>query len=225
MVTMTQPSSALALLLERFLAMIERRGISRSDLQRDWSLIPNWICYVRILLSPVPMIMLLLNSNHDPVMYWWTLGVFLFLATTDGVDGFIARTFNQTSKWGKLIDPVADKLLVAFVLIGLVWAFWGHSYGIILCVTVWFIFAREFLITAKIRQMYTGVAKPTMLGKSKTVLQMGMIALWLVPLQMLQLTFLPAVMGLTIVVTLAAWDEYYRLYVLQPLRHPKTFAM
>ncbi len=56
---------------------------------------------------------------------WWALGVFVFAATTDGVDGWIARHFNQCSKFGAFIDPIADKALLLTGVITLSLVDWG----------------------------------------------------------------------------------------------------
>ena len=51
----------------------------------------------------------------------WTLGVILIAALTDVLDGFIARSTNTVSGWGKILDPAADKLSIAVLGIVLVW--------------------------------------------------------------------------------------------------------
>ncbi len=56
---------------------------------------------------------------------WWALGVFVFAAATDGVDGWIARRFNQCSKFGAFIDPIADKALLLTGVITLSLVDWG----------------------------------------------------------------------------------------------------
>jgi cardiolipin synthase (CMP-forming) len=56
---------------------------------------------------------------------WWALGVFVFAAATDGVDGWIARHFNQCSKFGAFIDPIADKALLLTGVITLSLVDWG----------------------------------------------------------------------------------------------------
>ena len=198
------------------LDMIERRGISRADLKRDWSLIPNWISYIRILLSPVPMVLLLVAPG-DMTARWWAFGLFVGLAATDWLDGVLARARNRrwASEWGALIDPVGDKFLVAFTLVGVLWAFCGHRTGMFLSLLVLLILAREFIVTAQIRRAYKGVAKPTLLGKAKTATQMVMIALWVLPVEILDGGLVAIAMMLTLITTVASWDEYHALYVRQ----------
>ena len=74
--------------------------------------IPNLITVARLLCLPVFLWMLLHDENRAAAS--WTLGA---LGATDFADGYIARHFNQTSNLGKIIDPVADRLLL-FVGIG-----------------------------------------------------------------------------------------------------------
>jgi cardiolipin synthase len=74
--------------------------------------IPNVITVARLLCLPVFLWMLLHDENRAAAA--WMLGA---LGATDFADGYIARHFNQTSKLGKIIDPVADRLLL-FVGIG-----------------------------------------------------------------------------------------------------------
>ncbi len=56
---------------------------------------------------------------------WWALGVFVLAASTDGVDGWVARRFNQCSKFGAFIDPIADKALLLTGVITLSFIDWG----------------------------------------------------------------------------------------------------
>lgn len=89
------------------------------DLGRVWTL-PNIITIVRLLL--VAPIMVLLIRDERPVLMVTLLFIF---GASDWVDGFIARKFNQTSRVGELLDPIADRLGVAlialaFVIAGLV---------------------------------------------------------------------------------------------------------
>jgi cardiolipin synthase len=75
--------------------------------------IPNALCVFRMLLV-VPVAMLLARGE-----YWMTLWVFAFAAATDGLDGFLAKRFGWTSELGKILDPLADKILLVSVFITL----------------------------------------------------------------------------------------------------------
>ena len=76
--------------------------------------IPNLISILRLLLVPI-VIWALLDGQVG-----WALGLFVLAGVSDGIDGFIARHFNQRSKLGAYLDPMADKLLLVsvFVVLG-----------------------------------------------------------------------------------------------------------
>jgi len=75
--------------------------------------IPNALCVFRMLLV-VPVAWLLVRGE-----FWLTLWVFAVAAATDGLDGFLAKRFNWTSELGKILDPLADKLLLVSVFVTL----------------------------------------------------------------------------------------------------------
>jgi cardiolipin synthase len=77
--------------------------------------IPNAISLVRIALV-VPILMLILQGQHG-----WALALFFFAGFSDGLDGYLAVRFNWQTRLGGLLDPVADKLLVAGMFITLAW--------------------------------------------------------------------------------------------------------
>jgi cardiolipin synthase len=77
--------------------------------------VPNLICVLRMALT-VPIVMLLVEGN-----YGLTLVLFAVAAASDGLDGYLAKTFGWTSELGKLLDPLADKLLLVSVFITLAW--------------------------------------------------------------------------------------------------------
>ena len=77
--------------------------------------IPNAISLMRIGLI-VPILMLILRGE-----YAWALGLFFFAGFSDGLDGYLANRFGWRTRLGGLLDPVADKLLVAGMFITLAW--------------------------------------------------------------------------------------------------------
>ena len=124
--------------------------------------LPNKLTMLRIILIPV-FIVLLLNGH------WYLSGiVFLVASFTDMLDGKIARKYNLITNFGKIMDPLADKLLVTSALICLVEL--GRVAGWMVIV----ILAREFIITG-LRAVAAGEGIIIAAGKSgklKTVLQM-----------------------------------------------------
>ena len=130
--------------------------------------IPNILTLLRILLVPVIVVALLEETpNADTV----AAVVFAFAAFTDGLDGYIARSRNSVTTFGKLMDPLADKLLIIAPLISLV------SLDRIAPWVAMVIIARELAVTMlRIVAVERGVVIPSsMLGKAKTILQVAAI--------------------------------------------------
>jgi cardiolipin synthase len=75
--------------------------------------VPNLICVLRMALT-VPIVMLLVEGN-----YRLTLALFAVAAVSDALDGFLAKNFGWTSDLGKILDPLADKILLISVFITL----------------------------------------------------------------------------------------------------------
>ena len=76
--------------------------------------IPNAICVLRMLLAG-PVAIALLRGEYP-----LTLALFAIAAASDGLDGWLAKTFGWTSRLGKILDPIADKLLLVTVIVTLV---------------------------------------------------------------------------------------------------------
>src|SRR5262245_56290888 len=77
--------------------------------------IPNALCILRMLLL-APVVWLLVHRRFEA-----TLCVFAVAAATDGLDGFIAKRCGWTSELGKILDPLADKILLVGVFVTLAW--------------------------------------------------------------------------------------------------------
>lgn len=77
------------------------------------SSLPNLLCVFRIVLA-FPVVWLLANDH-----FGWTLALFFVAAVTDGLDGYLAKRFDWSSELGKVLDPVADKLLLVSVIVTL----------------------------------------------------------------------------------------------------------
>ena len=78
------------------------------DLFENWNTIPNWLCFVRIALIPVFSVLFIKEQ------YIAAFITMIVAALTDVFDGKIARKYNMVSNLGKILDPIADKLLVKF---------------------------------------------------------------------------------------------------------------
>ena len=101
--------------------------------------IPNSLTTLRIILTPVFIILLL---DESPLSKQISLVVYLIAALTDWYDGWVARKFGYSSRWGKFFDPLADKILSLSALFTFV------SLGLLDSWLVWIIFARDVLITS-----------------------------------------------------------------------------
>ncbi len=77
---------------------------------------PNVISLLRLLLIPF-LLLLVLHINDR--LFPWMIFLYFFTVSLDFLDGFIARRYAQESEWGKILDPVADKILVLSLLLAL----------------------------------------------------------------------------------------------------------
>lgn len=174
--------------------------------------IPNVLTLLRIVLIPV---LVALPYASFESRYLVTAVVFLIAAITDWFDGYLARTLNQTSAFGRFLDPVADKLMVAAALIILVqW----HASNVLMVISAIVIVSREITISA-LREWMAEIGKRasvavSYIGKLKTTMQMTAITVLLVNdrvMDRLGFPLLVVAAGLTIwsmvVYLKAAWPD------------------
>ncbi len=124
--------------------------------------LPNVLTYLRILAVPAVVLCLFLIRG-DPGR-WWALGVFVGACITDWLDGYLARVWDQQSLLGRVLDPIADKLLVGTTLLMLTHdnTIHGAHVGaavIILCREILVSGLREFLAELNERIHVTPLAK------------------------------------------------------------------
>jgi CDP-diacylglycerol---glycerol-3-phosphate 3-phosphatidyltransferase len=127
--------------------------------------VPNVLTVMRILLVPVLVVALLAKTGNGDLL---AAVVFALASVTDAVDGHLARSRNSVTTFGKLMDPIADKLLIVAALVALV------SLGRLEAWVAMVIIAREFAVTvlraaAGAQQGVVISASP--FGKLKTVAQ------------------------------------------------------
>jgi CDP-diacylglycerol---glycerol-3-phosphate 3-phosphatidyltransferase len=130
--------------------------------------LPNVLTVLRILLVPVLVAALLQQAGSGDAL---AAIVFALASVTDALDGWIARRSKRTTTFGKLMDPLADKLLVTAALVSLV------QLGRVSAWVAMVIIAREFAVTG-LRQlaMEHGQVMPASIwGKLKTVFQVAMV--------------------------------------------------
>lgn len=130
--------------------------------------VPNVLTLLRILAVPVIVVALLDETPDGDVI---AAIVFALAAFTDGLDGYIARRRREVTTFGKLMDPLADKLLVVAALVSLV------SLGRLAAWAAMVIIARELAVTGlrSIAAEQDVVIAASWLGKLKTALQVAAI--------------------------------------------------
>lgn len=130
--------------------------------------LPNLLTLGRIVAVPVVVVALL---NETPNGDTLAAIVFALAAVSDGLDGYIARSRGSITNFGKLMDPVADKLLITAALVSLV------SLGRLAAWVAMVIIAREFAVTAlrAVAAERGVVIAASLLGKVKTTLQIAAV--------------------------------------------------
>jgi CDP-diacylglycerol--glycerol-3-phosphate 3-phosphatidyltransferase len=141
----------------------------------NWN-VPNLITIVRILLAPLFVWMLLADNGADGALRWWAAILCILAIATDGVDGAIARGRGLVTELGKLLDPIADKILVGGALISL--SILGELPWWVTVV----ILVREVGITVyRFIVIRAGVIAASRGGKLKTIVQSVAISMALLP--------------------------------------------
>src|ERR687884_1341571 len=130
--------------------------------------LPNVLTVLRIVAVPVIVVALLGETPNGDAL---AAGVFALAALTDGLDGYIARSRGSVTTFGKLMDPLADKLLIVAALVSLV------SLGRLAAWVAMVIIARELAVTVlRTVAVEQGVViAASWLGKVKTLLQVAAV--------------------------------------------------
>lgn len=166
----------------------------------------NIVTAIRILMVPFFAWALVLEDGQDEVWRWIATGIFVVAASTDRLDGWLARRSGQVTDLGKLLDPIADKLLVGTALVLLSWLgdVWWWVTALIL--------ARELGVTVMRFALIRYTVMPASRGgKIKTVLQTAAITVYLLPLFALPGWIgwvAAAVMAAAVVVTVVTGLDY-----------------
>lgn len=130
--------------------------------------LPNSLTILRIFFVPLIVVVLLTKQPNWPIHYeMWGVLILLFAAATDGMDGYIARKRHEVTTLGILLDPIADKLLIAATFIPLV------QMGLMRAWMAVIIIGREFLVQGlrEIASVEGLVIPANVLGKTKMILQ------------------------------------------------------
>jgi cardiolipin synthase len=128
--------------------------------------LPNLLTYARIVAVPLVVACLFGESYLGGGMWlrWVALGLFIAAAITDFFDGYLARSLSQQSSLGRMLDPIADKLLVSSCLLMLAadgtivgWSLWAAI--VILCREILVSGLREYLAELRVSVPVTRLAK------------------------------------------------------------------
>ena len=162
--------------------------------------LPNLLTVLRIMLVPVLVVALLGNTPAGDVL---AAMVFALASLTDFVDGYLARARHSVTTFGKLMDPLADKLLIVAALISLV------SLHRLAAWVAMVIITRELAVTVlRLGATQAGVVMPaSMLGKIKTCLQIAAILALIAARG--EPPWVSALLYLTIFVTVASGLDFF----------------
>ena len=163
--------------------------------------LPNLLTLLRILLVPVLVVALTEEIPNGSAI---AAAVFVVAALTDGLDGYIARSRQSITTFGKVMDPVADKLLIAAALLALV------SLDRLAAWVAMLIIAREFAVSGlRIAAGQQGVVIPaSLLGKLKTIVQSAaVLALIAAPNE--DVVWVQALVYAMVLVTVVSGADYF----------------
>ncbi|APX69241.1 MULTISPECIES: CDP-diacylglycerol--glycerol-3-phosphate 3-phosphatidyltransferase [unclassified Brucella] len=128
--------------------------------------LPNMLTYGRIIAVPLVVLCFFIEGRLESSDFarWTALGLFAIASITDFFDGYLARIWKQTSTIGRMLDPIADKLLVSAILLLLAadgtiagWTLWAAI--IILCREILVSGLREYLAELKVSVPVSRLAK------------------------------------------------------------------
>ena len=174
----------------------------------NWN-IPNALTALRIVMVPLFVWALWAGGPHGEAnlsLRWWAAAVFVLAMITDWLDGYLARKNNLITSFGKIADPIADKLLTgaAFVVLSMLRELWWWV-TIVILVREWGITVMRLFI------IKYGVMAASKGGKLKTVLQTVALVLMILPLgQLGSWALWPGylVMAAVVVVTVVTGLDY-----------------
>jgi CDP-diacylglycerol--glycerol-3-phosphate 3-phosphatidyltransferase len=188
------------------------RVVSAGETPASTGNVANIITVVRILLAPIFIWMLLVDDGADGLLRYLASGLFILAIVTDSVDGLLARRQNLITDFGKILDPIADKVLIGGALVSL--SILGELPWWVTVV----ILVREVGITVyRFIALRDRVIPASWLGKIKTVFQAIAIAFALTPVyQWLPMPWWPGfmnivntiLMSIAVVLTVVSGIEY-----------------
>ena len=183
--------------------------------RRFW---PNILTALRFVL--IPLLMVLLAIEQTTWVAFWAWFVFAFAAFTDWLDGYLARKFDCETVFGKLMDPLADKLLVTAALLMLI------PLGRIAAWVCLLIISREMLVTG-VRGLAASknvVVPADSLGKIKANFQYYGIGFLIFPVGLLPIPYqhVFAIILIWISIIVSYWSAWQYMYALRGLFSEKS---
>ena len=192
-----------------------RGRVARSgDTPASTGNVANIITVVRIFLAPLFIWMLFADNHEFGLLRYLAAAVFILAIVTDSVDGLLARRQNLVTDFGKILDPIADKVLIggALVTLSTLGELWWWVTIVIL--------VREFGITAfRLAVVRDRVIPASRGGKLKTIVQAIAISFYLVPVWLLlgdwMHWFNAALMAIALAFTIVTGIDY----LVKAIRH------
>ncbi len=175
--------------------------------------IPNTLAFIRLLLAPLMFLLLVNREIFGNIHYSWldyfAAFIFVIASATDFFDGYIARTFDQITTLGKIIDPLADKMLTLAGFLGLMILDRASPWAIYLILT------RELFITGlRVSVVSQGMdIAASFIGKVKTVVQMIAIGFLL-----MEWPYANLILWIAVALTIYSGYEYTRDFFKQTSR-------
>ena len=168
--------------------------------------VANALTALRLVLVPVFLLFLFAGDGHETASRITAFVIFAVAVVTDRLDGALARTYGMITEFGKLADPIADKMLIGAALIGL------SMLGDLPWWVTTVILAREIGVTVlRFAVLHRGVIPASRGGKLKTLVQAIAIGLFILPLQgwpAIWTTVAWWVMGAAVVLTVLTGVDY-----------------
>lgn len=170
--------------------------------------IANKITLFRVILIPVFLVIYMLDILSEPVRSYVAVSIFIIASLTDMLDGYIARSRNLVTNFGKFADPLADKLLVCAAMVAMV------EKGLLPSVVVILILSREFIVTGfRLVAAEKGIViAASFWGKIKTVFQMLMIIYIMIGFKGYIFEFIGNILiwAATVLTVISAWDYIWK---------------
>ena len=154
--------------------------------------LPNLLTYARVVAVPALVLCFYLEGNASR---WFSFAVFILASISDFFDGYLARRWNQGSELGRMLDPIADKLLVGALIVAFAW---DRSLGVWDLIPALAILLREIFVSGLREYM----------GPKGIVVKVMQLAKWKTTVQMLALVFIflaPLMAGAGLVAVLLLW--------------------